>query len=136
MVFTLATVAFRVLVFGSTDAFIADTCMQAELADREITEADVFGMPISIPSVVSRETPINEQSVFVLPFVNPGEIQENVRNGDKFLNVSGHILYRDVFDQSHETVFCLTWKSEYSALISMWSDRWVKAGNSKQNQET
>jgi hypothetical protein len=135
---SLAEVTFRVLLYGSTPAFIADARAEAYVSDSLATSSNSLMFPMSLPEVITPLTPLKEQTTFIGPkwTLEQADI-DRLNDGTMFIHFNGFVQYKDVFDRERETRFRYAWQTGTQVMPD--GKRlayWMKVGPSADNNET
>ncbi len=134
----ISEIKFRVVYYGTTEAFKVTTQVWVEIRDDSDSapSAGAIGTNLRIPRVIAKDTILEDQRFTISPPLT-GDLLQSVQNGEKFVHFFGWIRYTDIFDKQRETGFYFTWSKTLDPRHPMMSvDRWLKRQCEGYDQET
>ncbi len=131
---------YKVMLFGSTEAYVTSSCARAELTDSPEPSEDRHWFPaMNIAQVITPDKRLIEgEAQGVFPKMNLEQTDiDSIDAGKKFLHFRGFIRYNDVFGAERWARFRRVWElSQVRNPDGTRSGHWSKRGAPKDNSET
>lgn len=135
-----AKLKYKVVLYGSTEAYITGSCARAEITNSPDAAHEAHWWPaMTIPQVITPTDKVIEaevQGIFPALTLSQEDV-DAVEGGQKFIHFRGFIKYDDVFGTERLTRFHRVWElSSVRNPDGSRSGRWSKRGTVKDNSET
>jgi hypothetical protein len=135
----LNEVAYKILIHGTSPAFIIESIATAVVGDSTDIPAGSLEVPMLLPPVVNPTTEGTSKTAFVFPSAQMEKVDvDSINAKRKFVHFYGKVKYRDVFGRERLTKFRYMWTVTDFLRIGSASfySYWLKAGTEDENSET
>jgi hypothetical protein len=132
--------SYRVILYGSTEAYVTSSCARAELTDSSEPVDDPHWFPAMniTPVITPDQRTVEGQAQGVFPKISLAQSDlDAIDAGKKFIHFRGFVKYNDVFGAERYARFRRVWElSPVRNPDGSRSGHWSRRGSAKDNSES